>query len=376
MTSASRNDAVTAALKRRVQGYYPSETEAVSRIAGDVPLTFYYGIDPTGPSIHLGHTIQLFLLRKLQQFGHEIVLLIGDFTARIGDPTDKDAARTTLTADQVAEHMTAYVEQVQRILPQGSFRVEYNSRWLASMTMEEVIRLASRVTVQQLLTREMFQERIRAERPIYVHEFLYPLMQGYDSVALRTDGEVGGNDQTFNMLVGRELERELIGKDKLVLATRLLVDSSSGKKMSKSEGTLIALTDSPAEIRRKVLALEDDMTRSVFELCTDKPMEWIDEHAAAGEPRAFKEELARELASLYHGSEAVPAVSEAQVITQTGPLHQVLKESGLAASASEAKRLIEQGSVELNGVRAEDWRTDVKSGDRIRVGKGKFAVVH
>lgn len=374
MENSLSEEAVRSELRRRVQAFYPSEDAVVKRVSGGGRLTFYLGIDPTGPNIHLGHTIPLLLLRQLQHMGHEVIVLLGDFTARIGDPTDREATRTALTADEVAAHMETYLRQMHRILPEGSFRVEYNSRWLAEMTMEEVVRLASRVTVQQLLARDMFQERLRAERPIHLHEFLYPLLQGYDSVALRTDGEVGGNDQTFNMLVGRELERELLGKDKLVLATRLLIDAGSGKKMSKTEGSLIALTDAPSEIRRKVLALDDSMTRTMFELCTERPMDWIAAQAG-GDPRESKEELSRELIRLYHGEEAVAAAAEAVDIAHTGPLQQVLKEGGFVASVSEAKRLIEQGSVELNGVRATDWRTEVKSGDRIRVGKGRFAVV-
>lgn len=372
---------VSEAVDRRVPetGAFPTREDVVKRLAGPERLTVYVGIDPTGTELHLGHTIPLLLLGDLAGLGHEAVLLIGDFTARIGDPTGKSAARVALTAEQIQQNMATYLDQAHTILPKDSFRVAYNSEWLGALTMEQILKLTGLVTVQQMLQRDMFQERLKEQKPIYLNEFLYPLMQGYDSVALRTDGEVGGNDQTFNMLVGRELERELLGKDKFVLATRLLVDAETGKKMSKSEGALIAINDSPQEIRRKVLEVDDTMIRTLFELCTRVPYGEIDgwqkEGAASAKPREAKERLADVLVGMYHGGQAIDRAREAVEITTTGALDKVLKESGLAASMAEAKRLVEQRGVLVNGQTAERWDTDIKSGDEIRVGKGKFVKV-
>jgi tyrosyl-tRNA synthetase len=376
MTLTERAVLVEQLLKRRIEAAYPSREVVAERLAGPEKLMFYLGIDPTGSELHIGHTIPLLVLRDLAALGHETVLLIGDFTARIGDPTGKAAARTALSAEDIERNMRTYVQQAQRILTPGSFRVAYNSEWLSTLTMQEVLRLTSMVTVQQMIQRDMFQKRLKEEKPIYLNEFLYPLMQGYDSVALRTDGEVGGNDQTFNMLMGRELSREMLGKDKIVLSSRLLIDASSGKKMSKSEGTLIAVNDTAQEIRRKILATDDGMIRTLFELCTDVSSPHIDEWQAEGEPprnpREAKEALAAELIRMYHGDEAVGAAADAQEIHASGPLDKTLIEAGVAASASAVRRLVEQGGVQLNGERIERWDAELKPGDRIRVGKGRF----
>src|SRR3989344_7887691 len=226
-------------LKRRIENSYPSEEEVKKRLKEGKRLKFYYGIDPTGPSLHIGHTVQLFLLKQLAELGHEIILLIGDFTARIGDPTDKEATRKKLTEKEVKENMRNYIKQIEKILPEKYFKVRYNSEWLKRMSFENIIELAGHITVQQTEAREMFQERIKKGKPIYLHEFLYPLMQGYDSVAMEVDGEIGGNDQVFNMLVGRDLEKSYLGKDKIVLATKLLVDVDSGRKLSKTEKSFV-----------------------------------------------------------------------------------------------------------------------------------------
>ncbi|MDP2647637.1 MAG: tyrosine--tRNA ligase [Candidatus Yanofskybacteria bacterium] len=356
-------------LDRRIENVFPSR-EAVERRLAEEKLNIYLGIDPTGPDIHLGHTIALFFLKDLARLGHKPILLIGDFTARIGDPTGKDFARKPLTPKEIEVNAKTYTEQVAKILPKDSFQVRYNSEWLSKMSLEEVIGLASHVTVQQMIARDMFQERIKRKAPIYLHEFLYPIMQGYDSIAMEVDGEVGGNDQTFNMLVGRELEREYLQKDKLVFATRLLVDASSGKKMSKSEGNLIAINDDPQEIRRKVLAIDDAMTATIFELCTEKDQSWIDERKQ-NNPRAFKEALAEELVRMYHGENAV---GEAQkpIEEEGGQLARALKVWGATSSISAAKDIIDSGGVRVNNEVEKDWNRKLNSGDEIQVGKGKF----
>lgn len=369
MSPDERKERVTQILDRRVQAVFPERDAVIERLASSEKLTFYLGIDPTG-ILHLGHAIPLLLLRDLQELGHKVTVLMGDFTARIGDPTDKTAARKELTEDEIRTNMDPYLDRIGRILPRGSFTVAYNNDWLSGLTMEQVVKLASHVTVQQMIQRDMFQERLKNEKPIYLHEFLYPLMQGYDSVALRTDGEVGGNDQIFNMLMGRELERALIGKDKIVLAIQLLVNANSGKKMSKSEGELIALADTPQEIRRKVLALDDTLTATVFRLCTQKDTGWI-ESASKDDPRAFKEALAAELVRVFHGEDAVVLANTAEAISATGALDKVLKDSGLASSASEAKKLINQGAVRVNGETVKEWGYVVKLGDEVQVGKGR-----
>lgn len=368
-----RRQRVEQLLDRRVQNIFPSREAVVERLSGIEPLTFYLGIDPTGTQVHIGHTVPLLVLRELAALGHTVILLIGDFTAQIGDPTDKTSARVALTSEDVQENMTTYVEQVKKVIPQEMFSVAYNSEWLSQLSLPEILKLMSMVTVQQMIQRDMFQERLKNDKPIHLSEFLYPLMQGYDSVALRTDGEVGGNDQTFNMLMGRDLEKTLLHKDKIVLATHLIADPVTGKKMSKSEGPLIALNDSPQEIRRKVLALDDALIKTAFLLCTTNDHKWIDQESS--DPRAFKELLATELVRMYHGDDAVEQADGAVEITAIGPLDAVLKESGLASSISKAKQLIDQGGVVVNGAKATQWDMDIKSGDELKIGKGKFVKV-
>lgn len=363
---------ISQALERRLEsaGIFPNKEEAI-RLLKSKPLRVYLGIDPTGPDIHLGHTIPLLFLKQLWSLGHTPVIVIGDFTARIGDPTGKDSSRKPLSPEEIKENSKNYLDQIYRILPKGSFEVCHNSDWLDKLTFKDVVQLASHVTVQQMIQRDMFQERIKNEKPIGLHEFLYPLMQGYDSVAMEIDGEVGGNDQVFNMLIGRDLEKKLLKKDKLVFATRLLVDADTGIKMSKSEGELIALSNSPQEIRRKVLAIDDSMTKTLFELCTEKPQNWIEENKNKS-PREWKEELSDELVRMYHGEQAVEESRKAKEVEALGQTASSVVAGYLSISMSEAKRLLDQEAVEVNGQVIKDWKYEVKSGDKIRVGKGEF----
>lgn len=363
----------------RIENIFPSDKVALERLNSGEKLRIYLGIDPTGTSIHIGHTIPLLFLKQLLEIGHKPVLLIGDFTARIGDPTDKEAARTALTKEQVAENMKTYLQQIGKIIPVKSLEIRYNSEWLENMALKDVIGLASRVTVQQMIAREMFQERLKREKPVFLHEFLYPLMQGYDSVALDIDGEVGGNDQTFNMLVGRDLMQELKGKDKLVFTTRLLVDERTGKKVSKTEGEIIALNDSPQEIRRKALnlSIDDAMIRIIFELCTEKPLDEIDQICQEGkgpeDPQAAREALAAELVRMYHGE---GSVSEAHTPISIAGANRTIVEflviAGAARSRGEAKGLVEQKAVMVNDEIITDWDYKLPSGARVQVGKGRF----
>lgn len=361
-------------LKRYVETAYPSWEKVQERLKTGQQLSFYLGIDPTGPDLHLGNSTNLLLLKRLAQLGHRIILLIGDFTAQIGDPTDKEATRQPLTPEQVKSNLKTYVKQVSKILT--DFKVVYNSRWLAKLTFRELIGLASKITVQQLLAREMFQRRLAEQKPISLHEFFYPLMQGYDSVALKIDGEVGGNDQTFNMLVGRDFSRQILKKDKLVITTPLLEDLSSGKKlMNKSEGRYVALNDSSEEMFGKVMAsLPDAMIKTVFKLCTERDLIEVERISREKEARDFKLELAWELVKMYHGLSAADQARERfirifskkqslkeeewrviKVKSLSGNLVEIMKEAGLVGSRGEAKRLIKQKAVKINGQLVSDW---------------------
>ena len=383
-----------AILKRRVIGFFPGEKEVLGRIVSEKQLLFYLGVDPTGPSLHLGHTIPALLLKSLGAMGHRIIILIGDFTARIGDPTDKSSTRKQLSSEEVAEHLKNYGEQFKKIFGNVPYEVRHNQKWLGSLTLTEVVDLTSRATVQQMMIRDMFQERVKNDKPVYVHELLYPLLQGYDSVAMDVDGEVGGNDQTFNMLVGRDLLKEYRGKNKMVLATRLLVDAVSGKKISKSEGGMISLSDSPDEIFQKVSnTIPNEMIKTVFELCTEVEISDIESRERrAREERDYKswnKELAYEIVRLYHGEssanralndyeslasgkapEAIREVSGS--FSDDATLADILFGTGLVSSKSEAKRLIEQGAVKVNDVQIKNVFDPAKlsKGDIIKIGAG------
>lgn len=432
------------------QAIFPSHEEVKDKLKLGSELRVYLGIDPTGPNLHLGHTIPLLFLKQLLKLGHKPVLVIGDFTARIGDPSGKDVTRKLLSENEIKDNMKNYLGQVYKILPKGVFEVEYNSSWLSKMSLQDFIKLASHVTIQQMLQRSLFERNlwkwkcpncknisrspvqfntqeaydtvtlknnsikcphcgqlvtyekgdvfIDAElRLIGLHEFLYPLMQGYDSVAMKIDGEVGGSDQTFNMLIGRDLEKKLLNKDKLVFATRLLVDAESGKKMSKTEGGLISLTDSAQDIYGKTMkTVPDEMIVSVFELCTEKPMQWINENKEKikADPLNFKKQLAFELVRMYHGEKEaekaqkyftesfglksvrlkdVPSeMFQKFYVTGSQSTVQVLVDSGVSASKTEAKNLIEQRAITRNDKKVESWDDISSPGDVLKKGSHKF----
>ncbi len=257
-------------LTRGVEKIYPSREFLEKELKSGRRLKIYTGYDPTAPTLHIGHGITLMKLRQFQDLGHEVIMLIGDFTGMIGDPTDKLATRKQLTHEEVMANCRNYKEQASVILDfagQNPVKVKYNSQWLGEMKLKEVLELAALFSVQEMEVRDMFEERIKAGKPIFIHEFLYPLMQGYDSVAMDVDGEVGGNDQTFNMLVGRDLMKAMKNKEKFVLTMKLLADPT-GKKMGKSEGNMIALNDPPEEMFGKVMSWSDGMIIDGFELCT------------------------------------------------------------------------------------------------------------
>ncbi|EKD79140.1 MAG: hypothetical protein ACD_41C00156G0010 [uncultured bacterium] len=323
-----------------------------------------------------------------------MILLIGDFTGRIGDPTGKDKTRVPLTPEQLAENAQTYKDQAAKILdfnhPENPVEIRYNSTWLAKLTFADVIKLASHFTVQQMLERDMFEQRLNDNKPISLHEFFYPLMQGYDSVAMDVDLEVGGTDQTFNMLAGRTLQKEINHREKFVLTVPLLADSR-GVKIGKTEGNVIAITAEPADLYGKIMALGDDVVRQCFELCTNVAMAEVDKKVAAEKnPKETKMWLAREIVTLYHDAAAAQQAEaefekvfsehgkptdmpQQPVPTSTEPL-EVLMVLGLATNKTAAKRLFEQGGVKLNDVKVTDWKAplELKSGDILQVGKRNF----
>ncbi len=428
------DDRIQEFLTRGVENIYPSKAELEKALASGKKLTIYFGIDPTAPTFHIGHGSVLLKLRELQDMGHKIILLIGDFTGMIGDPTDKTAARKQLTRDEVKQNMKQYVKQAGKILDMKKVEVKYNSKWLGKLGFKEILDIASEFTVQQMLARDMFEVRLRQvwefrcdhcgksdstvprdvvdlftvristdgskttmvgpaglryactkckavslltflknffppmPKPIYLHEFLYPLMQGYDSVAMNVDMEIGGNDQTFNMLVGRDMMKHR-GKEKFVLTAKLLVDPT-GKKMGKTEGNMVTLADSAEEMYGKVMSWPDSLMMLAFEICTRVPM---DEAKSLVEknPRDAKMRLAREIVAMYHSEKSVCAaeenfvrmfqkheapeeVVECKVKSAKCKVADLLVETKLAASKSEARRLVGQKGVKVDERVVED----------------------
>lgn len=296
-------------LNRGVSSIYPSKDFLESKLKSGEKLTLYLGVDPTGPTLHLGHAIPLKKLSEFQKLGHQIILLMGDFTAMIGDPTDKSATRKPLTKKEVMLNLKNYKTQAGKIISfsgKNKALFKFNSKWLAKMKFEDVLNLTSKMTVQQMLERDMFDKRIKEGKPISLCEFMYPLMQGYDSVAMNIDGEIGGNDQTFNMLCGRNLLKELKGKEKFVLTTKLLEDNS-GKKMGKTEGNMVSLSDTPIDMYGKVMSWSDGLIVPGFELCTDISMieiEGIKNDLNRGvNPKDLKSKLGFEIVKIFFGQD-------------------------------------------------------------------------
>jgi tyrosyl-tRNA synthetase len=294
-------------LSRGVENIFPNKEFLKAKLMRGERVTLYLGIDPTGPTLHMGHVIPLKKLAEFQKLGHQIILLIGDFTAMIGDPTDKAAVRKQLTHEQVLENCKEYQKQASTIISfSGSNKAlfKFNSTWLSKMNFADVLSLASNMTVDQMLKRDMFDRRTQEGKPIYIHEFMYPLMQGYDSIAMDVDGEIGGNDQTFNMLTGRDLMKSLKNKEKFVIASKLLTDSS-GKKMGKTEGNMVSLDQTPEDIFGRVMSWTDELIIPGFEIITDIPLDEIEGMkqalASGANPRDLKVRLAEEVVALVHG---------------------------------------------------------------------------
>ena len=385
-------------LTRGVENIYPKKDFLESRLKSGEQLTLYTGYDPTAPTLHIGHAITMMKLRQFQDLGHKIIMLIGDFTGMIGDPTDKTAARQKLTRKQVLENCKNYQKQAASILNfsgNNPVEIKYNSEWLGKMSFADVTELTSHFTVQRMLERDMFQERMKSEKPIFVHEFLYPVMQAYDSVAMNVDGEVGGNDQTFNMLAGRDLMKDLKNKEKFVLTTKLLVDSS-GKKMGKSEGNMISLIDSPEDMFGKVMSWTDEMIVKGFELCTKVSMEdlkEIEKQMKEGiNPRDLKLRLAFEIVKTFLSETEAKSAQEnfintfakkqipdemPEVKPSVYDITAVLTESKICKSKSEVRQMIDQGGVKINEIKVPsgEYGFPVKAGDIIQKGTRFFVRV-
>jgi len=378
-------------LERGVENIYPSKEALVKVLKSGKKLRIYNGIDPTG-KLHIGHSVVLNKLRQFQELGHEIIILIGDFTGMVGDPTDKLAIRKSLTRKQVLENAKDYKKLIGKILDPQKTKFKFNSEWLGKMTFTELIKLASEFTVQRLLERDMFEKRIKEGKPIHLHEFLYPVMQGHDSVAMNVDMEVGGNDQTFNMLAGRDLVKALKNKEKFVLTLKLLEDPS-GKKMGKTEGNVVNLDDEPKEMFGKVMSITDGLIIPYFENCTRVDMNKIREHKRQLEqksvnPRDIKMELAYEITKIYWGERGAQEgrkyfVSVFQKKDTPKDILEfklagknivdVLVLSKLATSKSDARRLIGQGSIEINGQKIKTTNLIVVQNSIIQKGKRFFA---
>ncbi|HEX9531499.1 MAG TPA: tyrosine--tRNA ligase [bacterium] len=382
-----------------------SEEDLLAKLRQDRPLRVKLGVDPSAPDIHLGIAIVLRKLRQFQDLGHQAILVVGDFTGMIGDPSEKKKTRPMLTREEIQRNIATYRDQYSKILDPQKTQVVSNSEWLGRMMFEDVIRLGAKTTVARVLERDDFANRLRAGIPVFMHELLYPLCQAMDSVQLRADVELGGTDQKFNNLMGRDLQREFGQEPQVVLLTPLLVGLDGVEKMSKSLGNAIGITDPPEEMYGKVMSLPDGLIAHYFEFCTDVPMDEV-QAIAAGladgslHPREAKAMLATAIVTLWHGkaraTEAqraferlfvdkdlpaeIPeaAVSRDELKQGRIRLVKLLVLTGLAESNSEAKRLISQGGVTVDGERVHKVDADValKNGAVLRVGKRHFVRVH
>ena len=366
------------------------------------PLRIKAGFDPTAPDLHLGHTVLIQKLKQFQDLGHEVCFLIGDFTGMIGDPTGKNETRKPLTREQVLQNAQTYKEQVFRILDPQRTRVVFNSEWMGAMSAADLIGLAARYTVARMLERDDFHKRFAGQQPIAIHEFLYPLVQGYDSVALQADVELGGTDQKFNLLVGRELQKQSGQRPQCVLTMPLLEGLDGINKMSKSLGNYIGITEPPKEIYGKTMSISDELMVRYYELLSDVDLPVLRQvkDGVAGKPDGrhpmeSKKALARELVTRFHGAGAA-ARAEGEFIQQfrqreipagipvvhlkaDGPrwVCRLLTEAGLVASNGEARRLIQQGGVKLNGEKVGDAELEVSPTEEVilQAGKRRFARV-
>ena len=358
------------------------------------PLKVKLGLDPTAPDLHIGHTVVLQKLRDFQDLGHQVIIIIGDFTGMIGDPTGRSETRRPLTWEEIRENAETYKAQLGKVLDMGRTQVRFNSEWLGRLTFEQVIRETGHLTVARILQREDFAARYAAGRPISLHEFLYPLAQGYDSVALGADVELGGTDQTFNLLVGRDLQRAHGQEPQVAVTTPILEGLDGVQKMSKSLGNYVGINEPPAEMYGKLMSVSDALMFRYFELATRVPEEEIAALRSL-HPMEAKKRLARTITAMYHGEagaaageahfarvvqsrEAPENIDEIRIQTSAAqePLWKVLARTGLVASTSEGRRMIQQGAVELDGQPIHDLNHAVATSSAshlLKVGKRRFS---
>jgi len=386
-------EAALAEIKRGVEELIP-EDELIAKLKEGRPLRIKLGADPTAPDIHLGLTVIFNKLRAFQELGHEVTFLIGDFTAMVGDPSGKNSTRPPLSREDVLKNAETYKEQVFKILDPAKTQIRFNSEWLSELGAEGMIRLASNQTVARMLERDDFKKRYAGGQPIAIHEFMYPLLQGHDSVALESDVELGGTDQKFNLLMGRELQKAAGQKPQAVLMMPLLVGLDGVKKMSKSAHNYIGISEAPSEMFGKIMSISDDLMWSYYELLSFRPLEEVAELKAGVEagknPRDVKVLLAKEIIARFH-SEADAEAAEQEFVNRFAknqvpdempefefeaglPIANVLKEAGLVNSTSDAMRMIKQGAAKLEGEKIEDSKFVPEAGTAVyQVGKRKFA---
>ena len=370
--------AIDELLSRGVENVLPKEL-AQKKLASGERLRVYLGIDPTGAKLHLGHSVPLRKLRAFADLGHEVIFVVGSFTATIGDPTGRDAAREPLTKKQVEENFKDYKRQAQKILDFSNIEVRYNGEWLEPLNFADIVRLASNYTIGQLIQRDMFQRRIKDGKPISLHEFLYPLMVGYDSVVLDVDCELGGSDQEFNMLSGRHLQERMGKRDKFILTTRL-IEGLDGRKMSKTYDNCVYLEDEPADMYGKIMAVKDELVGAYFETATGVPMGEVEE-ILKGHPKEAKMRLGREIVAMYHDAAAAQKAEDdwQTTFSQGGVPANVptvaagkLRDIVDGVSMSELRRLVDAGAVSYveSGEKVPSIDAEVKG--VIRIGKHRF----
>ncbi|GAD78472.1 tyrosine--tRNA ligase [Vibrio ezurae] len=386
-------EAALAEIKRGAEELIP-EAELIEKLKEGRPLRIKLGADPTAPDIHLGHTVILNKLRTFQDLGHDVTFLIGDFTGMVGDPTGKNTTRPPLTREDVLRNAETYKEQVFKILDPAKTKIAFNSEWLGELGAEGMLRLAANQTVARMLERDDFKKRYAGGQPIAIHEFMYPLLQGYDSVAMETDVELGGTDQKFNLLMGRELQKAHGQKPQAVLTMPLLVGLDGEKKMSKSAHNYIGVSDAPSDMFGKIMSISDVLMWSYYELLSFRPLAEIEQFKADIEngknPRDVKILLAKEIIARFH-SQADADAAEQEFINrfQKGqipdempefefevgrPVSNLLKEAGLCSSSSEAMRMVKQGAVKMDGEKVADSKLVPQVGTYVfQVGKRKFA---
>ncbi|MBU1164765.1 tyrosine--tRNA ligase [Patescibacteria group bacterium] len=391
MDKKAKEQKIIEVLTRGVENIYPSKSALEKVLKSDKKLKLYNGIDPTGPTLHLGHSVQMIKLKQFQDLGHKVIVLIGDFTAQIGDPTDKLSTRKQLTHKQVMENCANYKNQIGKILDLNKIEFKYNSKWLNSLSIEDTLKISSNFTAQQTLARDMFKKRMQAGKDLFLNEFLYPMMQAYDSVHMDVDLEIGGNDQMFNMMAGRTLMKKMKKKEKYVLTTKLLVDPT-GKKMGKTEGNLVGLDEKPADMYGKVMSWPDELIVIGFEILTICPMPEViqikTDLKAGKNPKILKMLLAYKIVEMYHGTtEAISAEEGFKTVFEeklnpddikkikinSKNIVDILVQTKLASSKTEARRLLKQGGIKVDQkvIKDENYHIENIDKDGVVIQKGK-----